>query len=140
MNLGRIKKVYTLNQTFDKRILNQIQESLEGKHVDKIEIKKNVISFSNNFIGKRTNVSLMSGIDSGYFELIEKNDSNQLLVVFFFRRLLLYWSLFSLFIFIANRRNMLIATTISAFSFIVVVLTFILRYKIFVRKIIKDYR
>jgi hypothetical protein len=36
MNLGRIKKVYTLNQTLDKRILDQIQESLEGKHVDSL--------------------------------------------------------------------------------------------------------
>jgi hypothetical protein len=138
MNLGRIKKVYSLYRV-DKRILDTIQTNLKEKNVDEMHVDGSFISFRNNYIGKRSNISLMSGIDSGYFKLIEKNNCNQLIVMFSIKRLLLFWIIMSFIILAVDFENIIDALLISVFL-LSMILVSILRYYIFVNKIIKEFQ
>ena len=138
MNFGKIKKIYELYQA-DKQVLEKIQINLEKKNVDKMEIADNAIYFSNSFIGNRSNLSLMSGIDSGYFKLIETNNSKQLIVMFSIKRILLFWAIIATIIFIVNSGNLIISFTISLFMLIGIIVS-ILRYKAFVSNIIKEFQ
>ncbi|WP_289530295.1 hypothetical protein [Labilibaculum sp. K2S] len=137
MNFGYITNVYT-TCNIDEKIINKIQISLKEKNVDEIKIENNLINFNNNFIGKRSNLNMMSGIDSGYFKLIKKDNCNQLIVGFSFRRVLLFWIIVSCVVFIANLNNLFIASIVCSFLSISILVA-ILRFKIFVKKIIKEF-
>jgi hypothetical protein len=139
MNIGTLEMKYPIHKHDSTWVMDKVYKALLEKGADNVYKSSTEISFSNNFVGNRSNWHIMSTVNSGSFRIIKKRDGKFLIVKYSIKRLLILYAVACGLVAIFSW-NYILQLILICGVFSISIWGTLIRYKMFINKIVKSFK